>query len=80
MGGRGLEGPTSVDVPHPAFARAKATFSREREKEKETMRPLQPVSSSARVALGIAFFVVFFAAWASPRSAAMCRKSSSPIR
>jgi NitT/TauT family transport system permease protein len=28
------------------------------------LRPLQPVSSSARVALGVAFFVVFFAAWA----------------
>jgi NitT/TauT family transport system permease protein len=28
------------------------------------MRPLQPVSSSARILLGVAFFVVFFAAWA----------------
>ncbi len=28
------------------------------------MRPLQPVSPSARIVLGIAFFVVFFAAWA----------------
>jgi NitT/TauT family transport system permease protein len=28
------------------------------------MRPLQPVSSTARIVLGIAFFVVFFAAWA----------------
>ncbi len=28
------------------------------------MRPLQPVSQGARVALGLAFFVLFFAAWA----------------
>ncbi len=28
------------------------------------MRPLQPVSSATRIILGIAFFVVFFAAWA----------------
>jgi NitT/TauT family transport system permease protein len=28
------------------------------------MRPLQPVSPSARVVLGIAFFVLFFAVWA----------------
>ena len=28
------------------------------------MRPLQPVSPSAKVALGIAFFVLFFAVWA----------------
>jgi NitT/TauT family transport system permease protein len=28
------------------------------------MRPLQPVSPAARTLLGIAFFVVFFAAWA----------------
>ena len=27
------------------------------------MRPLQPVSAGARVGLGIAFFVLFFAAW-----------------
>jgi NitT/TauT family transport system permease protein len=31
---------------------------------KKTMRPLEPVSSSARTVLGIGFFVVFFAAWA----------------
>jgi NitT/TauT family transport system permease protein len=29
------------------------------------MRPLQPVTPGARVALGIAFFVLFFAAWAA---------------
>ena len=29
------------------------------------MRPLQPVAPGARVALGLAFFVVFFAAWAA---------------
>jgi NitT/TauT family transport system permease protein len=28
------------------------------------MRPLQPVSSSTRIGLGISFFVLFFAAWA----------------
>ncbi len=28
------------------------------------MRPLQPVSSSTRIVLGISFFVLFFAAWA----------------
>ncbi len=28
------------------------------------MRPLEPVSQSVRIALGIAFFVVFFSAWA----------------
>jgi NitT/TauT family transport system permease protein len=28
------------------------------------MRPLQPVSSSAKVVLGISFFVLFFAVWA----------------
>lgn len=28
------------------------------------MRPLQPVSSRARIALGVSFFVVFVAAWA----------------
>jgi NitT/TauT family transport system permease protein len=28
------------------------------------MRPLQPVSPSAKVALGISFFVIFFAVWA----------------
>ena len=28
------------------------------------MRPLQPVSSAMRIILGVAFFVVFFAAWA----------------
>jgi NitT/TauT family transport system permease protein len=28
------------------------------------MRPLQPISNTARVLLGIAFFVLFFAAWA----------------
>jgi NitT/TauT family transport system permease protein len=28
------------------------------------MRPLQPVSPSAKVALGILFFVIFFAVWA----------------
>jgi NitT/TauT family transport system permease protein len=28
------------------------------------MRPLEPVSKSARVALGISFFVMFFTAWA----------------
>ncbi len=28
------------------------------------MRPLQPVSSATRIFLGVAFFVVFFAAWA----------------
>ncbi|MGL4591256.1 MAG: ABC transporter permease, partial [Aestuariivirga sp.] len=28
------------------------------------MRPLQPVSATARVWLGISFFVLFFAAWA----------------
>jgi NitT/TauT family transport system permease protein len=28
------------------------------------MRPLQPVSPSAKVALGISFFVLFFAVWA----------------
>jgi NitT/TauT family transport system permease protein len=28
------------------------------------MRPLEPISQSARIALGIAFFVLFFAAWA----------------
>ena len=27
------------------------------------MRPLAPISSAARVALGILFFVLFFAAW-----------------
>jgi NitT/TauT family transport system permease protein len=29
------------------------------------MRPLQPVAPGARIALGIAFFVLFFAAWAA---------------
>ena len=29
------------------------------------MRPLQPVSPSARIALGVSFFVVFFAVWAA---------------
>jgi len=29
------------------------------------MKPLQPVSSGARVALGISFFVLFFAVWAA---------------
>ena len=28
------------------------------------MRPLQPVSSSARITLGISFFILFFAVWA----------------
>ena len=28
------------------------------------MRPLQPVSSGARIALGISFFILFFAVWA----------------
>jgi NitT/TauT family transport system permease protein len=28
------------------------------------MRPLQPVSATARVVLGVAFFVLFFSAWA----------------
>jgi NitT/TauT family transport system permease protein len=28
------------------------------------MRPLQPVSPTAKIALGLAFFVLFFAAWA----------------
>ncbi|NBY69802.1 MAG: ABC transporter permease, partial [Betaproteobacteria bacterium] len=28
------------------------------------MRPLQPVSPSAKVALGVSFFVLFFAVWA----------------
>ncbi|MCA3180032.1 MAG: ABC transporter permease, partial [Burkholderiales bacterium] len=29
------------------------------------MRPLQPVSAGARVGLGVAFFVMFVAAWAA---------------
>ncbi len=29
------------------------------------MKPLEPVSTTARVVLGIAFFVIFFAAWAA---------------
>ena len=29
------------------------------------MKPLQPVAPGSRVALGIAFFVVFFAVWAA---------------
>lgn len=29
------------------------------------MRPLQPVNPGARVALGIAFFILFFALWAA---------------
>src|SRR5690348_11934369 len=29
------------------------------------MRPLQPVSPGARVALGISFFALFFAVWAA---------------
>ena len=29
------------------------------------MKPLQPVSPSARIALGVTFFVLFFAVWAA---------------
>jgi NitT/TauT family transport system permease protein len=29
------------------------------------MKPLQPVPPATRIALGIAFFVVFFAVWAA---------------
>ena len=31
----------------------------------KSLRPLEPVGRAARITLGIAFFVVFFAAWAA---------------
>jgi len=44
------------------------------------LTPLKPVTPGARIALGVAFFVLFFAAWRRRPSAAWCRPPSSPTR
>jgi NitT/TauT family transport system permease protein len=43
---------------------SRASFSQGEKREIISMRPLQPVSTATRAILGIAFFVLFFAAWA----------------
>ena len=43
----------------------------------ERMKPLAPISSTARVALGILFFVLFVAAWAGATLGGFVSKTSA---
>ncbi len=50
--------------PKSGQAAAASRANAEQATEKFVMRPLEPVSHGAQIALGIAFFILFFTAWA----------------
>jgi NitT/TauT family transport system permease protein len=59
--------PRSIDLGRlfaPTTNRSGACLAQHRSNTGPMMRPLEPVSSTARRTLGLSFFVLFFAAWA----------------